>query len=198
MRQLPRGPAIAHVGAALLTALLASGCADANRTTEPRLATQASSLALASGGAGALVNMMDACDRATFDVALGDPNACLRTEGVTFAEFIAELQRSGAAGAWHFAPPTMDAMAGATLDAVNRGGEMHTFTRVAAFGGGIVPSLNALSHNPVPAPECTMLEADDFVAPGGSYQAMVGSGDTELYQCCIHPWMRTVVHVHRG
>ena len=47
---------------------------------------------------------------------------------------------------------------------------LHTFTQVAAFGGGIVPQLNNLSHNPVVAPECTTLEEDDFVAPGGTYE----------------------------
>ena len=30
--------------------------------------------------------------------------------------------------------------------------------------------LNNLSHNPVVAPECTTLEEDDFVAPGGTYE----------------------------
>jgi len=38
------------------------------------------------------------------------------------------------------------------LLAVNRGGEVHTFTHVAAFGGGIVLPLNELSHNPTVAP----------------------------------------------
>jgi len=142
--------------------------------------------------------MTDACDPETFDAALHDPNACTRNGGEKFSQFIAELQQTTVAGAWHFAPPEMTAMTGATLDAVNRGGETHTFTRVAAFGGGIVPSLNVLSHNAVPAAECTTLEADDFIAPGHTYQQMVGSADTQLFQCCIHPWMRTVVHAQHG
>ena len=185
----------------MTTALLLAGCTDASRTAGPRLdrtAAAVASHALGAGTAARIVSMMDACEPASFDAALNDPNACSRNGGVRFDQFIAELQRNGTAGAWHFAPPEMSAPAGATIDAVNRGGETHTFTHVAAFGGGIVPVLNALSHNPVPAPECTMLEGDDFVAPGHVYQEMIGSADTELFQCCIHPWMRTVVHVQHG
>jgi hypothetical protein len=80
--------------------------------------------------------------------------------------------------------------------AVNRGGEVHTFTEVAQFGGGIVPILNTLTNNPVVAPECNALEPDDFVAPGGTYreEPLEGSG-TARFQCCIHPWMRLEVKV---
>lgn len=142
-----------------------------------------------------LVNMMDACDSATFDAGTGNPSACTRSHGVTFDEFIAELQRHGAAGAWHFAPPELTARVGETLVAVNRGGEVHTFTKVAQFGGGIVPVLNQLSGNLVPAPECLSLQPADFVAPGGADRDdTITAPGTTLYECCIHPWMRTVVH----
>lgn len=71
-------------------------------------------------------------------------------------------------------------------------------TRVAAFGGGIVPLLNELSGNLTVAPECTQLDPDDFVEPGGTYTAPIDASGTLLFQCCIHPWMRTVVHAtHR-
>jgi hypothetical protein len=83
---------------------------------------------------------------------------------------------------------------GQTLLAVNQGGEVHTFTEVENFGGGIVLALNALSGNPVPAPECLNLVAGDFVAPGASYTDEVEEPGTEHYQCCIHPWMRLDLH----
>ena len=48
----------------------------------------------------------------------------------------------------------------------------------------------------VPAPECLALEDDDFVPPGGTYNAPLGAHDkTQLFQCCIHPWMRVVLTV---
>jgi hypothetical protein len=137
--------------------------------------------------------MMDACDPTTFNAAI-EPGTCVgRQGGVKFDQFIAELTRSQKAGAWIFAPPNTTAWEGQTLVATNHGGEVHTFTRVQEFGGGIVPLLNQLSGNPVVAPECNQLEGGDFVPPGGTYEEEVGSEDTQLFECCIHPWMRTVV-----
>ena len=57
-----------------------------------------------------------------------------------FDDFIAELKRKGEVGAWHFAPATTTAPLSQTLIAINRGGEVHTFTHVEAFGG-IIPDL---------------------------------------------------------
>jgi plastocyanin len=177
--------------------LLLIGCADASRSTA--LATPSRSVADASdanaSGSQRLVNMNDACDPATFDAAVG-PGTCVRPGGTTFAQFIAELTRNQTAGAWRFAAPsTTSASVGQTFLAVNRGGEVHTFTHVAAFGGGIVPPLNALSGNPVPAAECLALEPDDFVAPGATYVENIETAGTQRFQCCIHPWMRITVRV---
>ena len=140
--------------------------------------------------------MMDACDPATFNENVR-PGTCVgRHGGMKFDEFIAELTQTQKAGAWHFAPPNTTAREGQTLLATNNGGEVHTFTRVSQFGGGLVPDLNRLSGNPEVATECTKLEDDDFVPPGGTYEEKVGSEDTQLFECCIHPWMRTVIHTH--
>ena len=70
---------------------------------------------------------------------------------------------------------------------------MHTFTRVAAFGGGIVPFLNALSGTPNVAPECNPATLD-FLAAGASQSVVIANDGAEKYQCCIHPWMRMVVN----
>jgi plastocyanin len=139
--------------------------------------------------------MMDACDPTTFGAAGVD---CIRNGGVSFDEFLAQLEQNGKVGAWHFAPPEMNVRVGQTLVAVNRGGEVHTFTEVEHFGGGFIPELNG---GVAPAPECVFppdgtLSGDDFVPPGGTKSEEVEEEGTELYQCCIHPWMRTVVHVH--
>ena len=72
----------------------------------------------------------------------------------------------------------------------NEGGRVHTFTEVAAFGGGRVPPLNiALS----PAPECP---ASVNVVPGERIQLNLLALGIHRFQCCIHPWMRAVVTVH--
>jgi hypothetical protein len=119
-----------------------------------------------------LVSMKDACDPTTFG-----PGTCVRPGRVQFDDLIAELERKGEAGAWHFVPATTTAPLGQTLVAINRGGEVHTFTHVKTFGGGIVPLLNDLAHVPNVAPECTALEPDDFVTPGTTYEEdIVGTG----------------------
>jgi hypothetical protein len=146
-----------------------------------------------------LVTMMDACDPDTFNApppAGVGPGTCVRSGGVRFATFLEQLGKHGVIGAWHFAPPDTSARVGQVFLAVNRGGEVHTFTEVKTFGGGIVPPLNDLSHNPVVAPECASLEPDDFVPPGETYreEPLEGTG-TARFQCCIHPWMRLEVKV---
>jgi hypothetical protein len=144
-----------------------------------------------------VVKMLDDCDPASFNAALG-AGTCVGPGKTTFQSFIAELQATHVAAKWMNVPSQLEAERRETLIAMNLGGETHTFTRVAQFGGGIVPTLNTLSNNPVEAPECKTLEADDFVAPGGQYKETVTKDDIQRFQCCIHPWMRTTVHREHG
>src|SRR5215831_9793982 len=162
----------AHLaGASLL--LASAACSDRAINTEPSLSVSATVASFDKGGAtDRTVNMMDACDGPSFS-AMGI--LCTRNGGVSFGDLFGQLASQGFAGAWHNAPSQMDAKVGLTLLAVNKGGEAHTFTKVAKFGGGFVPENNAI------LPGGT--DADDVVQPG-----------TTLYQCCIHPWMRTVVN----
>jgi plastocyanin len=189
MHALTRG----ILGAAAAALLVA--CGDATSSMSPMAASRALSAKAEAGGTNHVVSMKDACDPTTFDAALQDPSACLRDGGVTFQEFVAQLQKHQRAGAWHFAPPSLNVAEGSTLTAINRGGEVHTFTEVEHFGGGMVPLLNGLSGNPTPAPECLALSASDFVPPGGTFTVTESEAGVELYQCCIHPWMRTTVRV---
>jgi plastocyanin len=89
-------------------------------------------------------------------------------------------------------PSIANVQVGQTFVAINRGGEVHTFTEVAEFGGGIVPVLNDLAHVPNVAPECNpnVLEPDDFVPSGGTYRETIEHTGHLKFQCCIHPWMR--------
>jgi hypothetical protein len=189
------------VGGALV--VLQSACSDNQPVTAPRIGAAPSALAADERGAARdaddgrrLVSILDACDGPSFTA---NGVACARVHGVTFQQFIAELTDKQAVGAWHFAPPNLTIEQGQRFSAINRGGETHTFTKVTQFGGGIVPALNLLSGNPVPAAACTALQPSDFIPPGGmSMTDVAGVKGTELYQCCIHPWMRTVVTVKRG
>jgi hypothetical protein len=179
-------------------------------------------LILFTGVVGAQSNtitilMRDACDPVTFNAIVG-PNTCVAGQhGTTpFALFIAELQQDHIAGGWRF-NPLLDASAGTfklmTLNLTagqqtviqNLGGEIHTFTRVKEFGGGNVPPLNALSGNPIPAPECSLAEsATNVIVGAGTSLAGPTAGTSALpeevtkWQCCIHPWMRMTVAVNQG
>lgn len=183
-------------GIALLT-MLQGACADRATPTSPLAPSggPSASNGVVSGGSERLVTIFDACDGPTFSAA---NIACARTSGVTLNQFIDLLTAHGSVGAWHFAPSTVNVFVGQTLLAANRGGEVHTFTEVEHFGGGIVPLLNQLSGNPVPASECLALTGADFIPPGGTHHESVDDEGTELYQCCIHPWMRAVVTAKKG
>ena len=117
-----------------------------------RLATMAGLAALlllvpAAGASAASatrqVQMLDDCDPATFNAAIG-PGTCVKDGGTTFQAFIGQLLAQGRAPAWRFAPEQLRLDAGGTLQATNRGGEDHTFTEVANFGGGCIQALNDL------------------------------------------------------
>ena len=145
------------------------------------------------------VDIFDACDPATFTAALG-AGTCTGvgtiSPTVTFQEFLAELAADKSVAAWRFDPTSLSITPGGTITATNLGGETHTFTEVAHFGGGTVPLLNQGSGNPVEAPECAAITDADLIAPDASFTTahLIGTG-THLFQCCIHPWMRETVTV---
>ena len=184
---MPRLSAL--LAAATVTALLAS-CSESGTLGGPGPTAPAD--ARAEGGTRR-IEILDACDPTSFNAAIG-AGTCTRPGGLSFASFIGELTAKGEVGAWRFAPSNnVQAQVGQMLLAINRGGEVHTFSEVEEFGGGIVPLLNDLSHNTEVAPECLALAPSDFIPPGGTASDEVEEPGTERYQCCIHPWMRAVV-----
>lgn len=155
-------------------------------------------------GAGAVqgdkkVRLLDDCEPVTFNAVLGE-GTCIGNGHTTFAEFIEELEETQDVHKWRNQPSQMHLNIGRETLIENRGGEVHTFTRVANFGGGFIPDLNGLSGNPVPAPECLNIGALVFI-PAGATEEGPTAGTSEApvglsrFQCCIHPWMRTVVEV---
>lgn len=155
-------------------------------------------------GAGAVqgdkkVRLLDDCEPVTFNAVLGD-GACIGNGHTTFDEFIAELAATQDVHQWRNQPSQMHLNIGRPTLIENRGGEVHTFTRVANFGGGFIPDLNGISGNPVPAPECLNFGSIVFIPAGATEEGpTAGSSDAPVgvsrFQCCIHPWMRTIVEV---
>ena len=154
-----------------------------------------------------VVRIQGPCDPASFNAAVG-PGTCVGNGNTTFAHFIAELTQAQKVGSWHFDPAAGTLQLGTVISLENRAGETHTFTKVKEFGGGFIAPLNALSGNPVPAPECATATVGGLVpkppGPGNIFveagetedgptagSALMPSGTTTKFQCCIHPWMRT-------
>lgn len=155
-------------------------------------------------GAGAVqgdkkFRMYDDCEPTSFNAVLGD-GACIGNGNTTFAQFIEELEETQDAHEWRNQPSQAHLNVGRPTIIENRGGEVHTFTPVAEFGGGFVPELNGISGNPVPAPECLNFGSIVFI-PAGATEDGPTAGSSELpvgttrFQCCIHPWMRTTIEV---
>lgn len=155
-------------------------------------------------GAGAVpgnkkIRMLDDCEPTTFNAVLGD-GTCIGNGHTTFEEFIAELAATQDVHKWRNQPSQMHLNVGRPTLIENVGGEVHTFTPVAEFGGGFIPDLNGISGNPVPAPECLNFATMVFIPAGAAEQGpTAGSSNLPVgisrFQCCIHPWMRTVIEV---
>jgi plastocyanin len=189
-------PPLSRTLIAICATAAIAGCSDSTMPTNPTTAAPASLRAdRESGGQGKTVKIMDECDPATFNTPPG-PGGCQGNKGgVTFTQFVAQLTRLQQVPEWHFAPSNVTLRVGEMLSATNVGGEVHTFTQVKQFGGGIVPFLNALAGTPVEAAECKAVVPSGLIAPGQTMSTVADEAGDENYQCCIHPWMRATVHV---
>lgn len=141
------------------------------------------------------VAIRDDCDPR--DPAWNPTGGCLLRRGnVTFAEFAKELDSPLALAvighqAWRNDPPYLVVGRGTTIRVRNEGGRVHTFTKVAAFGGGKVPNP-ALNEGLIIAPECP---ASVDIPPGGSMRISGLAPGDHRFECCIHPWMRALITV---
>jgi plastocyanin len=139
------------------------------------------------------IAMRDDCD--PDDPGWAPTGGCLVRDGdVDLDEFFGEVASPlslAAIGhqAWRNEPSYLKIETGETVRVSNRGGRVHTFTKVANFGGGRVPPLNV---GLAPAPECA---AAVDVAPGDRIEVSDLGPGNHRFQCCIHPWMRALVKV---
>jgi len=172
-------------GATCSGLLFLLACSDQPTSVSPQFA--------AEGEGGPVVRLQDECEEESFNRELGE-DTCDRDGkgGITFSQFMRQLSQTGSVRAWKIVPALLTLREGTEVTVKNVGGEDHTFTEVEEFGGGIVPLLNELSHNPVMAPECANAE---IVEEGASIKEDFDEAGVEKYQCCIHPWMRQIVRV---
>jgi plastocyanin len=146
------------------------------------------------------IAIVDDCDPT--DPGWAPTGGCLlRTGSVSVAEFNALLFSPKIAGgtipvghpAWRNEPSFVSADIGKTVRVKNAGGRNHTFTEVAAFGGGFVAPLNGAL---TPTTECLAAAAAGAILPPGATLQLNGlSTGTHKFMCCIHPWMHAAVEV---
>jgi hypothetical protein len=145
------------------------------------------------------IALLDDCDpriAAGWNTATNS-TGCIREEGsVSRAEFNAFLvspYSSAVVGhpSWTIAPTYLRTEPREKVRVRNEGGRGHTFTEVADYGGGFVATLN---QGLVPAPECAAA-AGSVIAPGGRTDIRGLALGNHKFQCCIHPWMRSLVKV---
>jgi hypothetical protein len=175
------------------------------------LAVATASLALAatagaSQGGGVVIQSRDACDPASFP-----PGFCVRTDNsggfVTIDDLLATVQSKGSHSAWRFTSDKLTVKRGAAVVAeFGRGGEVHSFTDVTAtgFGPGCIDVINQAEFgSPATAPICgpdpiaglgTIL-GQSGLFPGWPRTVDTSSRGTRLFQCMLHPWMRTTLTV---
>jgi hypothetical protein len=142
------------------------------------------------------IAIRDDCD--PNDPAWNATGGCLLRRGnVRFLEFADELDSplspTTVVGhqAWRNDPSYLVITEGKTVRVSNEGGRVHTFTRVAEFGGGKVPNP-ALNKGLLPAPECpTSVD----IPPGESIRVSGLARGNHRFECCIHPWMRAIIKV---
>jgi plastocyanin len=153
------------------------------------------------GGGNREVVMLDDCDPT--DPGWAPTGGCNLPDGdVTAAEFgafrLSPLAPSVIGHpAWWFDPNYLKIESGKRLKIRNEGGRVHTFTEVANFGGGRVPPLNGGQPGTAPltvAPECVAPGVIDIAGGGRDVVDGLEPG-IHRFQCCIHPWMRTMVRV---
>ena len=143
---------------------------------------------------------LDECDPATFDNALG-PDFCKNIAlgaSTTLSDLFAGAASKSPDRGWDFEPDSAEIRDGDILSVVDEGGEPHTFTEVAKFGGGFIPGLNAPGQETVP--ECfggfkNIAVARTRILQGSTIQVTNLSKGEHLFQCCIHPWMKFKVTV---
>lgn len=175
------------------------------------LAVATASLALAatagaSSGGGVVVQSRDACDPATFP-----PGLCVRTDNsggfVTIGDLLASLQDKGSHPAWRFTKDEVKVKRGTSVLAeFGRGGEVHSFTDVTdtGFGPGCIDVINLAEFgSPATAPMCGdnplaglgAILGSSGLFPGQPLTIDTSARGTRLFQCMLHPWMRTTVTV---
>ena len=160
---------------------------------------QGTSVQLTTSTPVAQIVALDECEPSSFNAVLG-PDFCKNVAlgAVTsFSKLFKEAGDGTPDPNWDFEPDTLAIKQGTVLNVANEGGEPHSFTEVAHFGGGFIEPLNG---GEATVPECAggfsnVAVAKTRILQGSSVNVSGLSKGQHEFQCCIHPWMRVTVQV---
>ena len=158
-----------------------------------------------SGGVDAVqgdkkIRMYDDCEPTSFNAVLGD-GTCIGNGHTTFDEFIAELAETQDAHEWRNQPSAMQVrrMWAANQTLRSRRGSTYLYSSRCLWWRLHSRSQWDLRESGSRAGVFELWI--DRVHPAGATEEGPTAGSSDLpvgthrFQCCIHPWMRTVIEV---
>lgn len=176
-----------------ITTLAAAACSGSDLPSDPAakasLLPEEPSHSAETTHAPRKVAMLDDCDSSNTW-----PGGCNLAGGiVTFTQFQASLPLGHPS--WRFQPSYMKVSDGKNIHISNDGGRPHTFTPVAAYGGGIVPTANRPGQTAVPECVNPATRLPTLLAGGESMRIEDLAPGIHKYMCCFHPWMIAEIRV---
>ena len=156
---------------------------------EGSAAPQAPAYSFETTNAPRKIALLDDCDASNTW-----PAGCTLQGGiVSLAQFQAALPLGHPA--WRNEPSYLRVSEGKDVHVHNEGGRPHSFTRVAAFLGGINPVLNRPGQDVTPECANAATRLPTVLAGGQSMKLEDLETGIHKYMCCFHPWMIAEIRV---
>jgi plastocyanin len=152
-------------------------------------APQAPSFSFETTNAPRKIALLDDCDASNTW-----PAGCNLQGGiVSLAQFQAALPLGHPS--WRNEPSYLRVSEGKDVHVHNEGGRPHSFTEVAAYGGGINPVLNRPGQTATPECANAATRLPTVLAGGQSMKLEDLETGIHKYMCCFHPWMIAEIRV---
>jgi hypothetical protein len=138
-----------HLRTTLFALVLLTGCGETIAPPETSPTGEGElGLAVANGDPGRRIFLRDLCGGESWAPFGG----CVIDGPVARPAWLARVLETGSHPLWAISPVATLVETGTTLEVVNVGGRPHSFTKVANFGGGVLPILNTREDTRIPAP----------------------------------------------
>jgi plastocyanin len=176
----------------VLAALLAACSGNelpSEASTRGAVAPDAPAYSFETTNAPRKIALLDDCDASNTW-----PAGCTLQGGiVSLAQFQAALPLGHPS--WRNEPSYLRVSEGKDVHVHNQGGRPHSFTEVAAYGGGINPVLNRPGQTATPECANAATRLPTVLAGGQSMKLEDLETGIHKYMCCFHPWMIAEIRV---